>query len=166
MNPSQTIPSPSVTAVTQDNQIKILVAVYEKHARELLALEESQEKMILLVLGVFSVMIAFLVKDQQAKDFLTGHCERKILLCLFSLVLAGLGGYITRERNTARRITRGILVKVEAALELYRSGAYLTGENLYEERFYHGFPKAKFMGKVYWFVIAVAAAFCAFVLSM
>ena len=88
MNQSQAIPLPSATTVSQDNQIKILVAVYEKHARELLALEESQEKMILLVLGVFSVMIAFLVKDQQAKDFLTGHCERKILLCLFSLVLA------------------------------------------------------------------------------
>ncbi len=151
---------PSTANPSEDNKIKILLAAYQKHAAELLAIEASQEKLINLVLGIYSAgltLIAALLKD--ARSLLT--------LSRFSwalIVVAALIGiyavYMSERRNKARHDVREGLTRIEQALGLFEQSTYLQNEQLYLDAWLK-YPKPGFLNWTHGIVIAAGLAFIA-----
>jgi len=136
----------------------VLIEAYKKHSAELLALEASQEKLVALVLATYSAgatIVAGLLEKTAAL-----HQVRWPLVAL-ALLIGAFTIYTSQGRNRARRLTRQFLVRVEAALDFYRAGAYLADAPLYDPAAYVAFPSATFLNHGYWIAIAAGVAFIA-----
>src|SRR5206468_10978617 len=91
--PKPVFNNPAIDPLTQDNQVKILLAAYQKHAAELLAIEASQERLINLILGIYSAgltLIVAMLKD--ARVLLQGPDHTLSPLALALIVVAVLIG--------------------------------------------------------------------------
>jgi hypothetical protein len=133
-----TFNNPATAALSQDNQVKILLAAYQKHAAELLAIEASQEKLTNLVLGIYSAgltLIAALLKD--AKPLLQGpnHAVSPFASALIAVaVLIGIYAiYMSTRRNNARHAVRQGLLRIDQSLGFFEQGAYLRTQALYPD---------------------------------
>ena len=125
--------------------VPILLAVFKKHKEELLAIEDSQVKVVGVVLGIFGTGGAFIASMADKMSRVTFY-ERWGLSLITSaiLLLAMVSGY---HRHKARRGTRYLLERCEKALELYECGAYIDGEQLYPT------PKKPYWQKGLWLVL-------------
>jgi len=103
--------------------------VFKKHEEELLAIEDSQVKVVGVVLGIFGTGGAFIASMADKMSRITVN-ERWGLTLITSaiLLLAIVSGY---HRHKARRGTRYLLERCEIALGLYESGAFIEGQQLY-----------------------------------
>jgi hypothetical protein len=159
--------TPAAGALTQDNQVRILLAAYQKHAAELLAIEASQEKLTSLVLGIYSAGITLIValfKDAKALLQRPDHTPTILAWALIA-VAALIGIYalsMSTRRNNARHAVRQALVNVEQALGFFRQGTYVQGEPLYSAEWLN-FPNPGFLD---WSHLIVAAAGGAFIVAV
>ena len=129
---------PALGNISEDNKIRALLASYQKNATELLAIEASQEKLISLVLGIYSAgltILAALLKD--AKSLLQGSDHHPSLFSWALIVVAILMGLyavcMSTQRNHARRAVRGGLSRIDQALGFFQQGNYLANQQLYED---------------------------------
>jgi hypothetical protein len=156
---------PAADPLSQDNQVKILLAAYRKNAAELLAIEASQEKLINLVLAIYSAgltLIAALLKD--AKPLLRGsHCGLSLfawMLIVVAILIAAYTLYMSTRRNNARHAVREGLLNIDDALGFFRAGTYLQGASLYPAE-WRNFANPGFLNWSHVIVFAAGVAFIA-----
>jgi len=108
------------------------LSAYQKHAAELLAIEASQEKLINLILGIYSAgltLIAAMLKD--ARALLQGLDHTLSPLAWALIVVAVLIGayaiYMSVRRNKARQAVRQGLLRVDQALGFFESRCLPAG---------------------------------------
>jgi hypothetical protein len=109
---------PASAALSQDNQIKILLTAYQKHAAELLAIEASQEKLNNLVLGIYSAglaLVAGLVKDAKAILQGPGHTPSAFAwgLMAVAVIIGVYAVYMSVRRSNARQGVRKALTQTD-----------------------------------------------------
>jgi hypothetical protein len=140
--PTESKPPYSSFAVTLPDAQKaeIVREVYKKHAAELLAIEEAQQKLTLLLLGVFGAGASFLASEKGPS--LSGPAKIGLSLVVLGIVWVGLR--YTRRRDLARVSVRDLLVDCEKALGLFDVGVYSRDLPLY------GKPLEKFASKGGW----------------
>src|SRR5689334_20063762 len=88
--PTPMLNNPAAADLSQDNQIKILLAAYQKNAAELLAIEASQEKLIGLILGIYSTgltLITAFLKDSKTLLQAPNHCPTRFAWMLIVVAL-------------------------------------------------------------------------------
>ena len=91
--------NPALGNISEDNKIRVLLAAYQKNAAELLAIEASQEKLISLVLGIYSAgltLLTALLKD--AKSLMQSSEHQPSLFSWALIVVAILIGGCGRNR--------------------------------------------------------------------
>jgi hypothetical protein len=151
--------NPAINDLTRENKIQILLAAYQKHTNALEAIEQSQEKLDSLLLGIYSAgltVIAAWAKD--AKTILAGPSPLAWALIVLALLVVIYGLYMSVHRGGARRTSREALTRVEQALAFYASGAYLQSTSLYQTNFLN-FPKKTFLNLSVAIVVLVGLAF-------
>lgn len=112
--------------ITPDQLAEAVREAYKKHAAELLAIEDSQQKLTLLFLGIFGAGASFLASTSTSL-----HLWAKVGLTIVAVAMIVLAAAYTRQRNNARQAVRGLLVACEEALGFFESGRYLGVGSLY-----------------------------------
>ena len=155
--------NPALGNISEDNKIRVLLAAYQKNAAELLAIEASQEKLISLVLGIYSAgltLLTALLKD--AKSLMQSSEHQPSLFSWALIVVAILIGlyavYMGTRRNHARRAVRGGLSRVDQALGFFQQGNYLTNQQLYEDTWL-AYSTPGFLDWAHAIVVAAGIAF-------
>jgi hypothetical protein len=124
-NPAVPANSAFAGALADDKKAEILREVYRKHTAELLAIEDAQQKLVLLILGIFGAGASYLSKGQYTS------LAAQVGLTAATISILILGHHFTKERSRARQNTRFLLVRCEEALGFYAEGQYLTSQPLY-----------------------------------
>jgi hypothetical protein len=151
--------NPAIADLSRDNKVQILLAAYQKHANELLAIETSQEKLNNLVLAIYSAgltLIAALAKD--ARTILAGPSPFAWTLIVLAIVLCAYALYMNDRRGHAREGVREALTRVEQALAFYAAGEYLQQTTLYNLRWLN-YPKHTFLNRGVAIVVLAGLAF-------
>lgn len=151
--------NPAIDDLTRENKIQILLAAYQKHATELLAIQASQQKLNGLVLGIYSAgltLVTALAKD--AKAILAGPSALALALIAIAILVGAYAVYMSKYRGNARQEVRKGLTRIEQALAFYAAGTYLRDETLYE-LYWLNYPKEKFLNLDVAIVILVGIAF-------
>jgi hypothetical protein len=131
----------------------IVLDAYRKHASELLALEESQQKLVLLLLGVFGGGASDLASTRLA----FGTAARVGLSVFVAAVLIVAWEY-TRRRDFARQGIRALLVQCEIALGFYDEDIYVKG-SLYPPNG-RDFPtRGAWLSRTFWLAVLAAIGF-------
>lgn len=143
--------------ISDDNKIKLLVEAYNKHSRELLSLEESQQRLVTLLLAVLAAGITFIAEIQPFPQ------QLMIPLIIVAILLAVFGGVYTHKRNKARASIRRLMVAIEEAMGFYDQNQYLQGRSLYPAAM-KTYPKAQWLGSIYYIVLLAAISFIFIVL--
>ena len=133
---------------------KALVEAYKKHVDELRGIEDRQNKMIALLLGIFSAAATLLTKG-----WLNAGTAQKAYVTLIAVVLIWIGQHAVNEFHALRIAVRELLVRCEIALRFYETNVFITGSMLYtkDEIEYH--TKGGWLKQYYLLVWAVGAAF-------
>jgi hypothetical protein len=136
---------------------EVIRDIHRKHAAELLALEEAQQKVVLLLLGVFGAGASFIASDRgpslQNNDLLRGG------LTVLVLALLAIAAVYTHHRNGSRKAVRHLLLQCDEALGLFEPGIYLEGAHLYANDF-REFPKVGgWLGWTYWLAFVAGIGF-------
>ena len=137
-----------------ERKIEILLEAYKKHAAELLAIEEAQQKLTTLILAILGAGGSFVAaRPTQIAD----STRWGLSIIVVSTVLIGL--VYTWFRSRARETTRALLVRCEEALGFHTAGVYLEGQTLYGEglRKYPG--RGAWLNLIYLLVLAVGIGF-------
>jgi len=157
--------NPALAGLSPDVRVQILTAAYQKHAAELLAIQDSQEKLNNLVLGIYSAgltLVAAIFKE--AEKILKGPNHTPSAFAWAFIALAIIIGiyalYMTKRRGHAREGVRTALTQIDQALGFFQPGVYLQGEPLYPLDWLE-FPKHKFLNWSVGIVIAAGIAFIA-----
>lgn len=131
-----------------------LLEAYKKHAEELKGIEDRQNKIIALILGILSAAATLLIKGTD--DF--GWAPR-LYISVVALVIVGIGQHAINELGDLRSAVRDLLVRCEIALRFYEVGAFLKGRMLYTsyERGYR--KRGGWLKQSYGFVWAVCVGF-------
>lgn len=113
-----------------DNSKKseILLVAYQKHATELLAIEEAQQKFITLLLAILGAGGSFLAGTKASLS-----CGSKLGVTIIVIAIVIIGLIYTAVRSRARATTRALLVRCEEALGFYQPGAFIHKDTLYGE---------------------------------
>jgi hypothetical protein len=139
-----------------EHRSEIIREVYRKHAAELLAIEEAQQKLVLLLLGVFGTGASFLASEKTRP--LQAFWPR-VGLTVLVLALLAIAGVYTRHRNHARETVRHALLQCDEALGLFEPGVYLGDSQLYPAE-YRTFARAgKWLGWTYWLAVLAGIGF-------
>lgn len=138
--------------LNDQDKVRILLEAYNKHSRELLDLEGSQQNLVTILLGIFAVGITFISNV----DTVPGHLG--IPLIIAAILLTVFGGVYTDKRNKARTSIRYLIVSIEDALGFYENGFFAEGRSLYDKRLKE-FPKQKWLGAIYIIVLLTGLAF-------
>ncbi len=128
-----------VTNLTDAERAEIVQEAYRKHATELLAIEDAQQKLTMLLLAILGAGGSFIAGMNQPLSI-----GAKIGLTILVVATVVIGLIYTLFRNRARRSTRALLVRCEKALGFQETGAYIPGETLY------GNELTKFPVKGWW----------------
>jgi hypothetical protein len=107
-------------------QAKILLETYKKHATELLAIEDAQQKLTTLLLAILGAGGSFLAGTHPSLSVPT---RWGVTITVVPVVLIGL--IYTAVRSRARESTRALLVRCEEALGFFQKGVFITNEMLY-----------------------------------
>lgn len=132
---------PSST-VSQDagppQKAEALREAYKRHSSELVAIDEQQTKLLLVMLGIFSAGATLLASVNQKDSTYKLTLVVQIGLTVITVALLWLWAWFTFERHNYRQAVRDLLVRCELALGFYAKDAYLKGDALYtpeEQRF-------------------------------
>src|SRR6185295_3570029 len=133
---------------------EVLREAYKKHATELLAIEEAQQKLVSVMLSIFGAGASFLAAMKTTLRW----GPRIGLIFVAAAIVAITLAYGVKRKN-ARSSVRALLEKCEEALGFYESGAYLPTGALY--------TRMEYAGKGDWLsilsILAVGAAGAGFV---
>jgi hypothetical protein len=154
-----------IKSLEQPERIQILLAAYQKHASELLAIEESQEKLNTLLLSIYSAGFALIAAAvaKDAKPFLQTAGHPSYLACALMVLAFLLGCYalvMTYRRAHARETVRWVLSRIDNALGFFEPGLYVQDQALYPPP-WQAFSKRKWLNWSVAIVIIVGAAFIA-----
>lgn len=142
--------------LTPEQLGEIVREAYRKHAAELLAIEEAQQKLVLLLLAVFGGGASFLASENASS--MEAFWPRLGLAILIVAFLAVAGVY-THHRNKARKAVRDLLLKCDEALGFFEPNLYLESAQLYEDK-YKVFPKeGGWLGWTYWLAVMAGMGF-------
>jgi hypothetical protein len=132
-----------------------LLEAYKKHVDELKGIEDRQNKIIALILGILSAAATLLIK--KGTDDL--ELAPRIYISMVALVIVYIGQHAINELGDLRRAVRDLLVRCEIALRFYEVGAFLKGRMLYTsyERGYR--TRGGWLKQSYWFVWLVCVGF-------
>lgn len=155
MHPTNHRPGPRfVTHLSHEAKAELIRDIYGKHVAELLAIEDSQQKLVLLLLSVFGAGASFLASDN-ANFSLTS----KLGLTIVVLGMIAVSWRYTRRRDGARISVRQLMVQCEKALGLYEPDLFLTSGSLYKPELAN-FPKwGDWMSRTFWLASLAAAGF-------
>jgi hypothetical protein len=131
---------------------------YKRHSSELVAIDEQQIKLLLVMLGILSAGATFLASVNKTDSTNELTSEVQLGLSVMTVGLVWLWTWFTFERHNYRQAVRDLLVRCELALGFYAKDAYLAGDALYtpEER---RFPsKGGFMLWVHLVTVFLAAS--------
>lgn len=139
--------------LSPDAKAELIRDIYGKHVAELLAIEDSQQKLVLLLLSVFGAGASFLASDN-ADLTLTS----KLGLTVVVLGMIAVSWRYTRRRDDARISVRQLMVQCEKALGLFDPNLFLTS-SLYPQEL-KNFPKwGGWMSRTFWLASLAAAGF-------
>lgn len=137
-----------------ERKIEILLEAYKKHAAELLAIEEAQQKLTTLILAILGAGGSFVAaRPTQIAD----STRWGLSIIVVSTVLIGL--VYTWFRSRARETTRALLVRCEEALGFHTAGVYLEGQTLYGEGLKKYPGRGAWLNLIYLLVLAVGIGF-------
>ena len=119
----------SVLSLGPGEKAEVIRDVYKKHAAELAAIEDAQQKLVLLVLGIFGAGASFLASDKAPTT--SGSAKLGLTLVVLGILIVGLRQ--TSHRDRARIAVRRLLVDCEEALGLFDPGVYRAGSTLYTQ---------------------------------
>jgi len=141
----------------------ILLEAYKKHATELTNIEDRQNKLSLLILGIFSAGATLVANERlPIAPALAGA------LIFFAVAIIFPSFHYNTELHTLRRVTRELLVRCEIALGLHEENRYVKNDRLYtsEEIGYGAGEKGKWLRNTFYLTTgAVFLAFIAIVLA-
>lgn len=139
-----------VSQLSEKERAEAVREAYKKHATELLAIEDAQQKLVMLVLAIFGAGATFLGSIKEGGTLSCGG-KAGITIVVISILL--LAGIYTWHRNRARGTVRGLIVRCEQALGFYDANLYRTNDSLYPVE-YQNFPKVGgWLGWTYWFTV-------------
>jgi hypothetical protein len=142
-----------VAALTPGEKAEVLREAFNKHAKELLAIEDAQQKLTTVLLAILGAGASFVAGT---KPPLSTGARLGLSLVVVATVLIGI--VYTKRRNNARLATRQLLVRCEEALGFHESDQYTAGP-LYSAEL-KDFPlKGSWLGLINWLVIAAGAGF-------
>ena len=140
--------------LSDERKIEILLEAYKKHAAELLAIEEAQQKLTTLILAILGAGGSFVAaRPTQIAD----STRWGLSIIVVSTVLIGL--VYTWFRSRARETTRALLVRCEEAMGLHTTGVYLEGQTLYGEGLKKYPGRGAWLNLIYLLVLAVGIGF-------
>jgi len=140
--------------LSDERKIEILLEAYKKHAAELLAIEEAQQKLTTLILAILGAGGSFVAaRPTQIAD----STRWGLSIIVVSTVLIGL--VYTWFRSRARETTRALLVRCEEALGFHTAGIYLEGQTLYGEGLKKYPGRGAWLNLIYLLVLAVGIGF-------
>jgi hypothetical protein len=131
-----------------------LLEAYKKHVEELNRIEDRQNKIIALILGILSAAGTLLSKSGFDVDD-----AQKAYFSLVALVVAGIGQHAINELHDMRIAVRDLLVRCEIGLGFYEVGAFLAGKTLYTDYEWQYPTRGAWMKQNYWIVWLVCAGF-------
>lgn len=140
--------------LSNEEQSEILREAYKKHAAELLAIEEAQQKLTTLVLAILGAGGSFVASRTTSMNDPT---RWGLTIIAVSTVLIGL--VYTFFRSRARQTTRALLVRCEEALGFQTLGVYILGESLYGEELKRFPSRGWWLNLIYALVLAVGLGF-------
>jgi hypothetical protein len=140
--------------LTDQQQAEIVREAYRKHATELLAIEESQQKFTVLLLAILGAGGSFIAGVRVPLPI-----GAKWGLTVLVLATISIGLIYTVFRNGARATTRALLVRCEEALGFQIQGAYIPGETLYGEVLKSYPKKGGWLGFISVLVVAAGLGF-------
>jgi hypothetical protein len=145
-----------MTPVTfsDDQKAEILRNAYNKHAAELLALEEAQQTLTTLILAILGAGGSFVASTTTP---LATRTRWGLTVIVISTVLIGLA--YTWFRNRARERTRALLVRCEEALGFHTAGVYVDGQTLYGAELRTYPSQGAWLNLIYALVLAVGIGF-------
>jgi hypothetical protein len=132
--------SSALKELKDENKITILLAAYTKHNGALAAIEQSQQSLLNLVLGIYSAALTLVVGlYEQAPNLLraTDHFVSALgfTLILVAAFVALYTIYMSHGRNVARTKVRQAVERIDSALGLFEPGWYVQHNTLYPESF-------------------------------
>lgn len=140
--------------LTPEAKAELIRDIYGKHVAELLAIEDSQQKLVLLLLSVFGAGASFLASDN-ANLSLTS----KLGLTIVVLGMIAVSWRYTKRRDGARISVRQLMVQCEKALGLFEPNLFLASDSLYPQEL-KNFPKwGGWMSRTFWLASLAAAGF-------
>src|SRR5882724_1388623 len=92
-------PGSIVPMHTDDAPKQSLLEAYKKHSAELTAIEDRQNKLLLLILGIFGAGATLLGSSRAASITFYGRGG----LTFLAVVISGIGWYYNRELHDLRR---------------------------------------------------------------
>lgn len=151
---------PALTgALTSDNKVAILLEAYKKHSAELLAIEDSQQKLLLLVLGIYAAgitLVGTLLHDTKGMPW-----RLVVTLSIAAILPAIYAWRMALGRNKARRSVRTALVQVDHALGFFEPDLFLKERPLYPAAWKEYANMRTFLDQAHWIIIISAIAFIA-----
>ena len=142
--------------ISDDQKAEILREAYSKHAAELLAIEEAQQKLTTLILAILGAGGSFVASTTTP---LTNAARWGLTIIVASTVMIGLVNTLFRSR--ARQTTRALLVRCEEAMGFHAVGTYLEGQTLYGEELRKYPSRGAWLNLIYALVLAVGLGFLA-----
>jgi hypothetical protein len=140
--------------LSDERKVEILLEAYKKHAAELLAIEEAQQKLTTLILAILGAGGSFVASTTTP---LTNAARWGLTIIVVSTVMIGLVNTLFRSR--ARQTTRALLVRCEEAMGFHAVGMYLEGQTLYGEELRKYPSRGAWLNLIYLLVLAVGIGF-------
>ncbi len=116
-----------VQALDAKERIENVREAYKKHGAELLAIEEAQQKITLVLLGIFGAGASFLASSKDHP--LATHANLGLTMVVVAIV--ALAAAYTNRRNKARASVRDLMVACEEAFGFFAQDAYVRAATLY-----------------------------------
>jgi hypothetical protein len=136
------------------HRTEIVRDAYKKHSAELLALEDSQQKLVLLLLGIFGGGASVLASAK-----LVFHQSAQIGLTLFVVAVLVVAWEYTRRRDIARHGIRALLIQCEIALGFYEIGLFLNTTSLYPPESLLFPARGAWLSRTFWLAVLAAVGF-------
>jgi hypothetical protein len=109
-----------------------LYEAYKKHSAELRAIEDGENKLLLLMLTIFGAGITAVSKvDLKCQLVAAGY------LTVVAGLLVVAGRHVVHENHDLRIVARDLLVRCEQAMQFYTPNVFLKDRALYQEAELH-----------------------------
>jgi len=131
-----------------------LYEAYKKHSTELRAIEDGENKLLLLILAIFGAGVT-----AASKVDLRCQTLPAVALTAIAVGLGYLGLHVVGENHDLRIVVRDLLVRCEQAMEFYTPDAFLKGRSLYQEAERHYACKGQSLKTFSSIVVWIAGGF-------